>query len=249
MNDRPGALVVHGLTGSTESVAGVTAALDVAGFDVEAPLLPGHGTSPEDLAGCGWEDWSVAVEEAFACVARRATRVVTVGLSMGGALATSVAASHASVVAGLATVNPMIDPPAPSFQDLLGQLLAAGEHFLPGIGDDIADPDSVERAYDRLPVAALRSMGEGLHGLRPRLGQVRCPVLILTSRQDHVVPTVSSDVLAGAVSGPVERVWLERSHHVATLDLEREEVERRIVAFAERVIARALPCGDGRHLP
>ncbi len=238
MSDRRGAFVLHGLTGSTQSVAGLMAALESAGFDVEAPLLPGHGTSPEQLAGCGWADWLAAAEEAYASVARRAGRpVVAVGLSMGGALAASVTASHPEGVAGLATVNPIIDPPATSFQDLLGQLLAAGEHFLPGIGGDIADPDAVETAYDRLPVAALRAMGEGVAELRPRLGHIRCPVLILTSRHDHVVPTVSSDVLAGAVSGPVERFWLERSNHVATLDLERAEVERRVVAFAERVTA------------
>jgi carboxylesterase len=84
-------------------------------------------------------------------------------------------------------------------------------------------------------VAALLSMSEGLVKLGPQLADVRCPVLILTSRHDHVVPTVSSDVLAEAVAGPVERVWLERSRHVATLDLDREELERRIVAFARTV--------------
>ena len=87
-------------------------------------------------------------------------------------------------------------------------------------------------AYDRLPVAALLSMGRGLHELHPQLAAIRCPVLILTGRHDHVVPAVSSDVLAEAVSGPVERVWLENSAHVATLDLDREELERRVLAFA-----------------
>jgi carboxylesterase len=235
LNGPRGALVVHGLTGSRQSVTGVASALEAAGFDVEVPLLPGHGTTPDDLAGRGWEDWSSAVEEAFASLADRTVKVVAVGLSMGGALATALAAAHDGEVSGLAVVNPFIDPPAPSFQDLLGELLAAGELFLPGVGGDIADPEAVEVAYDRLPVAAFRSMGEGLHGLRPRLGDVRCPVLILTSRHDHVVPHVSSDVLAGAVAGPVERVWLERSRHVATLDLDRDELERRIVDFAQRV--------------
>ena len=233
MSARPGALLLHGLTGSTESVAGLGAALAAAGFQVEAPMLPGHGTSPEDLAGCGWDDWAAAAEEAYGRLARPA---LTVGLSMGGALAAGVAAAHPDV-AGLAVVNPLVDPPAPSFRDLLDQLLAAGERFLPGIGGDLADPDAREPAYDRLPVAALLSMSRGLETLLPRLVDVRCPVLIITSRHDNVVPTVSSDLLAGAVSGPVERVWLERSRHVATLDLDREELERRVADFAVRVAA------------
>ena len=231
MSARPGALLLHGLTGSTQSVAGLRAALEAAGFETQAPLLPGHGTSPEDLAGCGWDDWVAAAEEGYQRLARP---LVAVGLSMGGALAAGVAAAHPEV-AGLAVVNPLVDPPAPSFQELLEQLLAAGERFLPGVGNDIADPDATEIAYDRLPVAALLSMSRGLEKLVPRLGDVRCPVLILTSRHDSVVPAVSSDVLAGAVSGPVERVWLENSRHVATLDVDRDELERRVAEFASRV--------------
>lgn len=231
MSGRPGALVLHGLTGSTQSVEGLGAALAGAGFEVEAPMLPGHGTSPEDLDGCGWADWTAAAEAAYGRLARP---VVAVGLSMGGALAAGVCARHPEV-RGLAVVNPLVDPPAPAFLETLEAFLAAGERFLPGIGSDIADPSATEVAYDRLPVAALLSMSRGLHELHPLLAQIRCPVLILTARHDHVVPAVSSDVLAEAVSGPVERHWLENSQHVATLDLDRDELERRIVDFASEL--------------
>jgi carboxylesterase len=240
----PGALVVHGLTGSPHSVAGLAGALAAVGFDVEVPLLPGHGTSPEDLAGVGWPEWQAAVADAYqAVLARTGGPVVLAGLSVGGALAAGLAAAHPEV-AGLIVVNPMIDPPAPSFQALLGDLLAAGERFLPGVGGDIADPDAREEAYDRLPVAALLSTCRGLDALAPRLRRIRCPVLVLTSGHDHVIPAVSSDVLAGAVSGPVERVWLEQSRHVATLDVEREELERRAVAFALDAVAVAATAGS-----
>ena len=223
--------MLHGLTGSTQSVAGLAAALEAAGFEVAAPMLPGHGTSAEDLAGRTWDEWVACAEDAYRRLEARCGSVVAVGLSMGGALAASVAAAHGEVV-GLAVVNPLVDPPAPAFLDVLEGFLAVGEDFLPGVGSDIADPDMQEVAYDRLPVAALLSMSRGLVALRPRLADVRYPVLILSSRHDHVVPSVSGDVLAEAVSGPVERVWLERSFHVATLDLDRDELERRVVTFA-----------------
>jgi carboxylesterase len=222
-------------------VAGLAAAFAKAGFDVEVPLLPGHGTSAEDLARVGWSDWEATVAGAYAAVARRVGGpVVVAGLSVGGALAAGLAADRPEV-AGVVAVNPMIDPPAASFQALLGDLLAAGEQFLPGIGGDIADPDGHEDAYDRLPVAALLSTCRGLDALAPRLHQIRCPVLVVTSRIDHVIPTVSSDALAAAVSGPVERLWLERSGHVATLDMDRDELEARAVAFALTVAATARP--------
>jgi carboxylesterase len=235
-----GAVVIHGLTGSPQSVTGLGAALEAAGFTVEVPLLPGHGTSVEDLTGYGWVDWEAAAADSFDRVVGRCPGrpVVVAGLSMGGALAADLAAGRPEVAA-LVAVNPLVDPPAGAFKSLLGELLAAGERFLPGVAGDLADPDADEEAYDRIPVAALLSMCEGLDGLASRLASIRCPVLILTSRHDHVVPIVSSDVLAGAVAGPVERVWLERSSHVATLDLEHEELERRAVAFALRAITAA----------
>jgi len=229
-------LLVHGLTGSPQSLGGLPAALTGAGFDVEVPLLPGHGTTPEDLAGRTWTDWSDAVQAAYRDLAGRCGSVLACGLSMGGALATAIAARHPRVVAGLAVVNPAVDPPAASFRDLLRNLLAAGHAFLPGIGGDLADGDAREDAYDRMPVAALLSMCEGLDDLASRLGGITSPLLVLTSRHDAVVPTVSSDILASAVSGPVERIWLERSRHVATLDVERDEVTRRIVDFARQAV-------------
>ncbi|HEV3505290.1 MAG TPA: alpha/beta fold hydrolase, partial [Actinomycetes bacterium] len=70
-------------------MAGLKAALEAAGFETEAPMLPGHGTSPEDLARCGWDDWTAAAEKAFQRLARP---LLCVGLSMGGALAAGVAA-------------------------------------------------------------------------------------------------------------------------------------------------------------
>ena len=49
-----GALVVHGFTGSPFSVRGVADAMARSGLDVEAPLLPGHGTVVDDLVPMRW---------------------------------------------------------------------------------------------------------------------------------------------------------------------------------------------------
>jgi carboxylesterase len=42
-----GALVLHGFTGNPQSMRGLAHALGAAGFSVEMPLLPGHGTTVE----------------------------------------------------------------------------------------------------------------------------------------------------------------------------------------------------------
>jgi len=105
------------------------------------------------------------------------------------------------------------------------------------IEHDIADPDSRETSYDKTPLRPLVTMLEAAGSFAGKLGNISCPTLILTSRNDHVVPPENSDILAEAVSGPVEREWYDRSYHVITLDYDKEAVEQRVVEFAKRVTA------------
>ena len=231
-----GAVVLHGYTGNPSSMRPLAEELHDAGFAIEMPLLPGHGTKVEDMIETGWADWSTAAEEAYAALAARVDQVVITGLSMGGALACWLASRHPEA-AGLAVVNPYVEMPADSFLEILTGVLDSGFETTPPIGSDIALPGSVENAYDANPIRPLISMFAGLRELNERLSEIRCPTLIITSRQDHVVPPSSSDILAKGVSGPVERVWLEKSFHVATLDYDADEIEARIVAFANEVTA------------
>ncbi len=108
---------------------------------------------------------------------------------------------------------------------------------MPGIGSDIAKPGVVESAYEGTPLEPLLSLVGVVDELGPRLGDITCPVLIMTSPQDHVVDPTASDVLAASVSGPVERVTLERSFHVATVDYDAELIQEKAVEFGRKVTA------------
>jgi len=231
-----GVLVLHGFTGNPQSMRGLAEAIAAGGYRVELPLLPGHGTSIEDMVPTRWSDWSQAAEAAYADLAGRCTRVAVAGLSMGGTLATWLAGRHPEVVA-LIDVNPAIEPFSDETIDAMRQLLASGTEIMDAIGSDIAKPGVVESAYPGTPVAPLISLMEAMRDLGPLLGGIRCPVLVFTSTQDHVVATTSSDLLASSVGGPVERVVLERSYHVATLDYDREQIEARTVEFLAKVMA------------
>ncbi|HZT65455.1 MAG TPA: alpha/beta fold hydrolase [Acidimicrobiales bacterium] len=229
-----GVLVLHGFTGCPQSMRGLAEAFAAAGFTTELPLLPGHGTSIEDMIPTRWEDWYGAAEAAYHDLDSRCDRVAVAGLSMGGTLACRLAVDHADV-AGLVLVNPAVQPPADSFVEMMQGTLDAGMQTISGVGNDIARPESTELAYDATPVAAVMSLFEATRQMEPHLGRISCPVLLITSRQDHVVPPESSDLLASSVSGPVDRLWLERSYHVATLDYEADEIERRAVEFARKL--------------
>ena len=227
-----GALVLHGFTSSPHSVRGVADALAAAGCTVEVPTLPGHGTVIDDLLDMTFDDWAAAAEEALARLPRP---VVVVGQSMGATVALWLAVRHPDI-AGLALVNPLAEPPG-EVLDALDEVIAGGLEVLPGTGSDIADPAATDTAYDGTPLRPLRSAFAAVAALQADLPDVACPVLLLTSVQDHVVPPSNSDHVAASVAGPVERVRLERSFHVATLDFDRALVEERIAGFVAKVTA------------
>src|SRR5437660_1622383 len=120
-----GALVLHGFTGNPQSMRGLAEALAGAGLAVELPLLPGHGTSIEDMLPTRWRDWSTAAEDVYAKLAGRSRRVVVAGLSMGGALAVWLA-TRPPEIAGVVAINPFIEPPAESFREVLRSTVDAG---------------------------------------------------------------------------------------------------------------------------
>ncbi|HQY85982.1 MAG: alpha/beta hydrolase [Ilumatobacteraceae bacterium] len=232
-----GALVLHGFTGNPGSMRGVAEALAAAGYHVEMPLLPGHGTTVEEMMPTRWADWAGAAEATYQALAARVDKVVVVGLSMGGALTLRLGADHPEV-AGLVCINPATQPQAPEVVAMLQGMIDGGTHLIPAIGSDIADPAAHESAYEATPLAPLLSLvNDGLAPLASEYGRMHQPLLLLSSPQDHVVEPVQGDFLAANYGGPVQRILLERSYHVATQDYDKELIFESTVAFANRVTA------------
>jgi carboxylesterase len=103
-------------------------------------------------------------------------------------------------------------------------MLTEGTEVIPGIGSDIADPDTTENAYPGTPIRPLLSfIADGLKPLAQQLPKIKVPLLLFSSTQDHVVATYG---------GPVEQVKLERSYHVATQDFDKQLIFDGAVNFA-----------------
>lgn len=234
-----GVLVLHGFTGNPSSMRGLAEAFAAAGYHVELPLLPGHGTTIEDMLATTWTHWTDEVERAYQQLAERASEIAVAGLSMGGSLALWVAMQHQEI-RGLVCINPATAPLGDEIMDMVREAQAGGAALMPGIGNDIADPDEQEIAYDGTPLAPLLSfVTEGLEPMTARYGELQMPLRLFTSRQDHVVQPSDSVHLAETHGGEVHSTWLERSYHVATQDFDKELIFAEAVAFADLVTGRS----------
>lgn len=230
-----GVLVLHGFTGSPHEMRGVAEQLADAGFTVDLPLLPGHGTDISDLVPLRWADWARAAEDAYLDLSARCRQVVVFGLSMGGALACRLASSHPEIV-GLVLVNPFVEAPDAELRGALEELQRSGTEVLTATDTDIADDSVRVVSYGAMAVAPTLSLFDGVEEIAGLLHEVRCPVLLFSSRNDHVLPSSNGDLLEAKVGGRLERVWCERSFHVATLDFDRDEIEARTVTFVTSVV-------------
>jgi carboxylesterase len=140
-------------------------------------------------------------------------------------------------VAALVLINPLVRPPDPAIIQGLADLLAAGVETFDSIESDIKKDGSIEASYEATPLKPAESLFAALGPLEAGLSTVTAPTLVLQSREDHVVTSDNGDTVVATVSGPIERIWLENSYHVATLDNDAALVEGAAVTFLKEAFA------------
>lgn len=218
-----GVLLIHGFTGTPQSLRPWGEHLATKGHTISCPRLPGHGTVLADMNLTRWPDWYGAVERAFDDLRGRCTEVFTAGLSMGGTLAIRLAEQRGEQLSGLVLVNPSLDTERKDFA--LVKILSKVLPSWSGVSNDIKKPGAREVAYPRVPLKAAVSLQELWATTREDLAKVDVPILTFRSTEDHVVEPLSGRLLLDGVrSSDVTERLLTNSYHVATLDNDAEQI-------------------------
>ncbi|MBI2962442.1 MAG: alpha/beta fold hydrolase [Deltaproteobacteria bacterium] len=225
-----GCLLLHGFTGTPAEMRPLGERLAERGYSVRAPVLPGHATRVEDLAGSRWADWFAAAEESWQELGARAPLRMVAGLSMGALLSLHLAHERPREVRAVAALAPVLE--------LANQRSAAAALWLrrlpllPRRFEIVAKrgsgPDGGSRltpAYDEIPLRALASLIELQRTVRSELAEITTPVLILEGGRDQTVaPRAPSMVEAGLASSTKVRIRFARSGHILTEDVEAAAV-------------------------
>ena len=230
-------LFLHGFTGSPVVWVPIARAVAAEGFDVSAPLLPGHGTTWQDMETTGWTDWLGAARSELGSLQADHDRVIVAGISMGGALALALGSAEAAPDE-LVVVNPALHIDSP-----LAPLLPVLRHLrrtIPSIGGDIAHPNRDELAYPRTPLAPLASFHRALRILREDLWKIECPVTAMISGEDNVVGPRTLRTLRANLPSPPHIVALRRSRHVASLDYDASTIAEAVVSAARNDAAEPI---------
>src|SRR6185503_9756586 len=89
-----GVLLLHGFGDTPQTLSLLAHRLHKAGYNVLAPLLPGHGRTMKAFRASNAGEWVDAARQSLATLQRRTVSTSIVGLSMGGALAVLAAADR-----------------------------------------------------------------------------------------------------------------------------------------------------------
>jgi carboxylesterase len=224
-----GILLIHGFTGSPAEIRLLGEFLHKDGYTVLAPRLSGHGTTVEEMANTKWPHWYSSVEDAYHILKAVCSKITVIGLSMGGLLAFKVAAEY--------PVDKIISLSTPIFiTDKRLSMLPVYQifrKFVPKKRKKYADVDPRYKVgYEATPLNSIGSLLELIEQIQRTLPTIKEDLLIIQGRRDHTVQPRSAEYIYDHV-GSLEKkiVWLEKSGHIITLDIEREEVFKQVAAF------------------
>lgn len=226
------ALVLHGFTGSLDTVIPLGEALEQQGVKVAMPILRGHGTEPEHLFRTHWRDWVEDAREAVLELApREGEPVLVAGLSMGALVATIIAAEFPHRTKKLALMAPAF-----AFRSKLIHLLPVLKRmFRSWSGNpEYADPALMHTNtnYLRFPVEAFEQVLGLVEVATDLLPQVHCPTGTFYAKRDPLVPPSVLKLIDKKLgSGPAERHVYKRSYHELFQDVEAEQVTEDVLSF------------------
>jgi carboxylesterase len=234
-----GALLLHGFAGSPPELRRLGEHLAAHGWRCHGPVLAGHGTTPEALDSTRWEDWADSAMLALDALSAECDRVVVAGQSMGGAMALHLAANDTRVRAVATLAAPIW------LSDWRFKFIGLIKHVRRW---HVPDPDDIDLhwreaadelySYGRRSTRSLQELSRFLGRVRSELPMVRQPVLVLQGGGDRAVDPRNAEDIARRLScsANVERQVFPRSGHAMSVDVDREEVNARVLAWCDRYV-------------
>jgi carboxylesterase len=229
-----GVLLCHGFSATTAEVRLLAQVLFAQGYTVAAPLLPGHGTTPQDCNRFTWQDWYVSVEQTYQQLTARCQRVMIGGESAGALLILYLASQHPDALGIMCY--------APALRLMLGRatslLLSFLAHFVTSVPKPPSTDDNPWQGYGVQPLKGATQLLRLQKVILPLLPQIHQPILILQGRLDPTVHCQSPQIIYDQVSSSIKELhWLEHSTHCVILDKERDLAASLTIDFLQRLLS------------
>ena len=223
-----GVLLIHGFTATTAEVRLLAEAFRELGFTVAAPLLPGHGTTPQDLNNTKYSQWLKCVEDSYRHLVANCDQIVVGGESMGAVLSLYLAQEHPEINA-LLLYSTAIKVHSLRYAKYL-------QWITPLKDKSNNDPkDTRWQGYTVYPMKAAVEFGKLQKQVIGNLQRITQPALILQGIYDKTIDEDCGQLIYNAIRSDIKDLQVMRqSGHVMLLGDELETIKDNTVHFLER---------------
>ncbi|MFX0015665.1 MAG: alpha/beta hydrolase [Promethearchaeota archaeon] len=208
-----GCLLLHSFTASPSEVRPLGVFLRNCGYSGIAPLLPGHGSDPEELRQKSWLDWYSNAREGLFYLIQNYNKVVVIGVALGSVLATMLAASpEREQIGGLVLISPSQHPPSTLVKTVLPFLKYIKKDFSTVSEEHVKmlktlDEERGQFYYSKRPTESLIELYRVIGFTNRRLSLITQPTLIIHNENDSLSPDFIFDQL---VNCPYKERWTHK---------------------------------------
>lgn len=240
-------LCIHGYMGYPGELVRPARDLYELGYDIYVPRLPGHGTTGDDFLHTTARDWTMVCLNATRDLVKRYKNVYVVGHSMGGALATVVAA-EVPEVKRLVLAAPALALEAKQLpaHPMSLKLISIFRKRLKNKWE--SNPEYV-MYYENAPADDLYLGAEYWSWIYPKqlcslfklmifagskeLGKIKCPTLVICAMKDQILGTATCDLAMDKLTSDKKLVQLENGTHYLFYDKSKKDEEVAVNATVE----------------
>jgi esterase/lipase len=239
---RGGVVLAHGYMAAPLEVRLLAEHLYRCGYAVYGIRLKGHGTTPEDLAHCTWEDWYASFSRGYALMRSITDNVILGGFSTGGCLALLGAAQKQphikavfSICAPLHVRNYSIRL-VPSIISLNTLLKKFGQsHYARDYVEN--NPENKHINYTRNPLTGVQQLTQVMNATEHALGAVQTQALVIQASKDNTVDPVSGSEIFEKLGTSEKRLLIfERDRHGIINGSGSQEIFRQVEQFLDNTL-------------
>lgn len=219
-----GVLLIHGFTASTATVRPAAEKLHASGITVAGPLLPGHGTHPDDLNRATWQMWLQKVKNYYEKMLDVCQDIYILGNSMGALLALELAAQHPEI-AGVLHFSPAL-----KVKNLwLAPLLAPFKDYL---NKQPKADDLHWKGYNVYPLKAAGELLKLQRHVKSILPKIHQPLGVFTGKHDQRVSNQAVTTLVNQTNSLEKHLYhFENSGHFILIEQEKDLAISYILKF------------------
>jgi carboxylesterase len=222
-------LLIHGFTGTPHEVEPLVKRLESEGFEVVAPLLPGHGGERQQMLRVTWRDWIQGAENVLNGLLHDHEQVHLVGFSMGGLIAAYLAAKYPQRVRSLTMLSAPIYTINPK---QLFKTIAEAIQMSMRTGNRQEDVSRYLMKVKATPLRSLAHFKRLVQTVKAQLSEVEVPILIIQGEQDDLVEARSATYIYEHVKSKEKQLhFFPESRHMICYDCEAEQVCRLVADF------------------